>query len=260
MIDLEHFPASEAAKRMMKTVSPIYDRSYVGKWIFQVMGAEWDEAWDFFDELRLQAFPETATWGISYWEQRYHIVPDENLTIEERRQRVIIKRGKRSPMNSARLEQFSEDITGRPVIVTERNVEYSFTISIMPGESMVDCQALIDLVKSVKPSHLAFNVIFEVAIGITIRADNESWTFGYPLCGTKPDTNILGAIREDGIILDANLDGNRFEYVMVGTGTTGEQPDVSLGGGINSSSILPSISAAGSSFNYLLCGDADNDL
>ena len=42
MIDLDNFPTSPAAKRMMKTVSPIYDKAYVGKWIFQVMGLEMD--------------------------------------------------------------------------------------------------------------------------------------------------------------------------------------------------------------------------
>ena len=29
--DIEHFPTSEAAVRMMSRISPIYDRSYVGK-------------------------------------------------------------------------------------------------------------------------------------------------------------------------------------------------------------------------------------
>lgn len=62
-MNLENFPTSPAAKRMIKTVSPIYDKSYVAKWIFQVMGLEIDEAWQFIEELRLQAFPETATVG-----------------------------------------------------------------------------------------------------------------------------------------------------------------------------------------------------
>jgi hypothetical protein len=38
MIDLEKFPTSPAAKRMMKTISPVYDKAYVGKWLLQVMG------------------------------------------------------------------------------------------------------------------------------------------------------------------------------------------------------------------------------
>ena len=42
-IDLEHFPTNETALRMMERISPIYDRSYVGKWIFEIMGMEMGE-------------------------------------------------------------------------------------------------------------------------------------------------------------------------------------------------------------------------
>ena len=221
-MNLENFPTSPAAKRMMKTVSPIYDKSYVAKWIFQVMGLEIDEAWQFIEELRLQAFPETATWGITYWEQRYNIPPDESLSIEERRQRVIIKRGKRSPMNPARIERIVRDVTGREDMVTEQNGEYTFYISILPGESTVDYQELIDTIKSVKPSHLAFKVLFETDVSMTIQVNNQAYTFEYPLTGTIPDINTVG--------------------------------------GIEHGSILPSITAQGSVFDYQLCGEGERDL
>lgn len=221
-MNLENFPTSPAAKRMLKTVSPIYDKSYVAKWIFQVMGLEIDEAWKFIEELRLQAFPETATWGITYWEQRYNIPPDESLSIEERRQRVIIKRGKRSPMNPARIERIVRDVTGREDIVTEQNGEYTFYISILPGESTVDYQELINTVKSVKPSHLSFKVLFQTDVSMTIQVSNQAYTFEYPLTGTIPDINTVG--------------------------------------GIEHGSILPSITEKGSVFDYQLCGEAERDL
>lgn len=221
-MNLENFPTSPAAKRMLKTVSPIYDKSYVAKWIFQVMGLEIDEAWQFIEELRLQAFPETATWGITYWEQRYNIPPDESLSLEERRQRVIIKRGKRSPMNPARIERIVRDVTGREDMVTEQNGEYTFYISILPGESTVDYQELIDTIKSVKPSHLAFKVLFETDVSMTIQVNNQAYTFEYPLTGTIPDINTVG--------------------------------------GIEHGSILPSITAQGSVFDYQLCGEGERDL
>lgn len=221
-MNLENFPTSPAAKRMLKTVSPIYDKSYVAKWIFQVMGLEIDEAWKFIEELRFQAFPETATWGITYWEQRYNIPPDESLSIEERRQRVIIKRGKRSPMNPARIERIVRDVTGREATVTEENGTYTFHISVLPGESMVDYQELINTVKSVKPSHLAFKVLFETDVSMTIQVNNQAHTFEYPLTGTIPDINTVG--------------------------------------GIEHGSILPSITAQGSVFDYQLCGEGERDL
>jgi hypothetical protein len=260
-MNLENFPTSSAAKRMLKTVSPIYDKSYVAKWIFQVMGLEIDEAWKFIEELRLQAFPETATWGILYWEQRYNIPPDDSLSIEERRQRVIIKRGKRSPMNPARIEQFTRDVTGRQTIVTEPDGSYVFSIAILPGEATVDYQALIDTIKSVKPSHLSFNVLFQTDVTLTIQAySQEKYSFGYPLTGTVPDTNIVGVLQQSTLLLDANMEGNRFDYQLSGTGETGEYPETNMVGDIEQGSILPSITATGSVFDYQLCGESDPDL
>lgn len=217
MIDLEKFPTSPAAKRMMKTVSPVYDKSYVGKWIFQVMGMEADEAWVFFEELRLQAFPETATWGIVYWEQRYHIPPDDNMTTEERRQRVIVKRGKRSPMNPTRIEQFIRDVTGRQSEITERNEEYAFSVSILPGESEVDYHELIRTIRSVKPSHLSFTVLFQTDINISVQATSQDkYPFNYTLAGTVPDTNTVGGITGNNFALDADAIGSVFNYQFCG--------------------------------------------
>ncbi len=184
MIDLERFPTSPTAQRMMKTVSPIYDKSYVGKWIFQVMGLEMDEAWKLFEELRLQAFPETATWGIVYWEQRYHIPPDDNMPIEERRRRVIIKRSKRSPMNPTRIEQFLKDVTGRTVTVTEQEGEYVFLIYVSPGENNTNFQLIVETVKNIKPSHLSFDVVFKSETGLVADTKSSKLSFNYKLCGT----------------------------------------------------------------------------
>ena len=239
MIDLERFPTSPAAKRMMKTVSPVYDKSYVGKWIFQVMGMEVDEAWKFFEELRLQAFPETATWGIIYWEQRYHIPPDDNLTIEERRQRVIVKRGKRSPMNPVRIEQLTRDITQRQAVVTERNEEYVFFIAILPGEAQVDYHELIKTVRSVKPSHLSPVVLFETKVGLIIQADSQkTYPFGYTLAGTVPDTNTIGALRRESLVLAADMEGHLLNYPVAGISKAGEEPDINMVGMLGRSTFI----------------------
>lgn len=59
---LEHFPTSESARRQLRYITAgFYDSSYVGKWIFQVMGQEYDDARRIIQELPAQMFPETAT-------------------------------------------------------------------------------------------------------------------------------------------------------------------------------------------------------
>ena len=60
-VDLEHFPANEVAQRLLTYVTRgWYDKSYVGKWIFEVMGLELDTAIKRIEEAQSQSFPETA--------------------------------------------------------------------------------------------------------------------------------------------------------------------------------------------------------
>lgn len=156
--DLEHFPTTETAKRMMSRISPIYDRSYVGKWLFEVMGLEMEEARILVESLRDQCFIERCTWGMRYWEQRYGITPDETKPLEERRQAVIQKRGKAQAMTPATLEQILKALTEREVAVSEDNSNYRFTVSIGEGTSHVDYEAVIKKVNTVKPSHLEYSI------------------------------------------------------------------------------------------------------
>ena len=255
MIDLEMFPTSPAAKRMLKTVSPIYDQAYVGKWIYQVMGMEIDEAWQFFEDLRLQAFPEMATWGIVYWEQRYHIPPDDSLTLEERRQRVIIKRGKRKPMNPARMEQFTKDVSQRQTVVTERNEEYMFFVSILPGEAQVDYHELIKTIRSVKPAHLTPTVLFETEVRLIVQADSQSrYPFGYTLTGTVPDINTVGALRRENIILSAGMEGHPLNCPAAGVSKAGEIPDTNMVGVIRRESFILDVDVKDHPYEHELSG------
>lgn len=157
-IDLEKFPTSVAAKRMISRVSPIYDKSYIGKWLFEVMGLELEEARILVESLRDQCFIEHCTWGMRYWEQRYGITPDETKPLEERRQAVIQKRSKAQAMTPATLEQILEALTKREVAVSEDNSNYHFTVSIGEGTSHVDYEAVIKKVNTVKPSHLEYSI------------------------------------------------------------------------------------------------------
>lgn len=154
--DIEHFPTSPTALRMMSRISPIYDRSYVGKWIFQVMGLEMDEVRLRFGELPAQAFPETATWGLMYWELRYGITGTAGKDIALRRQEVLSRRGARAPLNPKKVEAILSALTGREVIVTEDVAPYTFAVEVLDGDSGFDFAAVIRRIKQIKPSHQAF--------------------------------------------------------------------------------------------------------
>lgn len=111
--DMENFPTSPGAIRMMESVSlDFYEKSYVGKWLYQVMGLEYDAVLDILEELPKQFFPETATWGIRYHEEKWQLPVMETLEIEERRRRIYEKRDFRAPMTPYKMEQYLNHVTG----------------------------------------------------------------------------------------------------------------------------------------------------
>lgn len=88
-MDLEHFPRSESAKRMLSYVTKgWYDRSYIGKWLYEVMGIELDDSRRLIEELPDQLFVETATWGLAYHEIKWGLPVREALPYEERRRLI----------------------------------------------------------------------------------------------------------------------------------------------------------------------------
>ncbi len=63
----------------------------MAKWLYEVMGQEVDDAEIRFSELREQANPETATWALRYWEQRYGIEVDESRSLAASRADIIAR-------------------------------------------------------------------------------------------------------------------------------------------------------------------------
>lgn len=156
--DIEKFPNNKIAQKMLERVSPIYENSYVGKWLFEVMGIEMAEARTLIESLKNQCFPATATWGLRYWEERYGISPDEKRDIKERRAAVIARQTRAEALSPAALEDILESLTGRNVEVHEGPADYSFTITVESGETAVDYNAVIKKVNEAKPSHLAYSI------------------------------------------------------------------------------------------------------
>ncbi|MBR1742168.1 MAG: DUF2313 domain-containing protein [Lachnospiraceae bacterium] len=111
--DIENFPTSKAAKEMLHMVSEdFYATSYVGKWLFQVLGIEWDEIKEKLEELPQQLFIETATWGLKWHEIKWQLPVREYLTYEERRQILYAKRDFKAPMTPYLMEKYIRQTVG----------------------------------------------------------------------------------------------------------------------------------------------------
>jgi hypothetical protein len=254
-MDLENFPTRETARDMMSMISPIYEKSYVGKWIFEVMSEPLALAQQTVKDLEKEAFPETATWSLPYWEQAYGIDTNENLSQEERRWKIVKKRNFRNPMNPYRIAQLVSDVCGRTAELIENVAPHTFEIRIGPGESEAELQAIIDEVNKDKQSQKSFRVVFETPVGIRIRAEPLAKVFNYRMTGENkkagryPQPNIVGVVTPAQVSIAAREQSQVFPYVMAGT-----VPDVNTIGKIEPMQVNAAVDEQSQVFPYVAAG------
>ena len=150
---------SPAAQRMLQnTVTEgFYNRSRIALWMFEVIGREWDEVREFVRTLPYERFPQTATWSIPIWEFVYEIEPDDSLTLEQRRARILARRLDHPPINPARIENTLSMVTGLPVEVQENVAPYTFEVILDESDTMIfDHRQALRVLREMKPSHLSF--------------------------------------------------------------------------------------------------------
>lgn len=155
-MDLENFPDNQTAKEMLSYVTKgFYDDSYVGKWIFQVMGLELSQAQRLYRKLIRQIFPESATFGLRYQEEKYGLAVKENLSVEERRKLIKEKRDSRVWMNPHQMENVLQTMTGCTVVVTDDLPEANtFRVIFHNGEGAVSFDKVRKKIMSLKQSHV----------------------------------------------------------------------------------------------------------
>ena len=151
-INLDKFPTSKTGQRMIKRVSPIYGQAYTAKWLYQVMGLEYDEVWRYFEELRAQAFVATTTWGIEAWEDRYSLEHPRDLTIEERRALIRRRKAVHLPLNPGLLEKDIKENFGQQVDIDESRHGYIYLI--IDRLQYFKLEKIKEYLYNIKPSHL----------------------------------------------------------------------------------------------------------
>lgn len=166
--DLENFPVSESAKNMIASVSDgFYDNSYVGKWLYEVMGQEYDTAREIAEDILNQLFPETATWGLMYHEIKWGLPVRENIPYEERRQLIYRKRDYRAPMTPYRMEGYLKTATGFDVRIADINDpgDYGFVAphpnvfkAYFMGEGTLASKRARAMLNELKQSHTMFTM------------------------------------------------------------------------------------------------------
>lgn len=142
---------------MLEYISPIYQNSKIEQAIYEAIGTEFDNADELANEVLLQLHPQTATWGISFWEQRLKLPINENEDLERRRRKVIARlQSKASTITPERMAMILKNFTGADINIEENVAPYTFRVNLTGRDGFP--KSLEDLykeVKRIKPSHLS---------------------------------------------------------------------------------------------------------
>lgn len=149
---------SENGKKMFDMLSPIYNNSVIMKSLYEAIGKEYDNIDDQIEDVKLQLFPQTATWGLKYWEERTGLPINIDEPIQSRRNKVIAKLQSRHIMNPKRMAMVLQKYTGADIKVIENTAPYTFEIDLIGRTTFPkSLEELYKTVKKIKPSHLAVN-------------------------------------------------------------------------------------------------------
>lgn len=218
---------SKKGKEMLKTISPIYEQNQTMLAIFQAIGLESEMTEELVDDILLQWFPQTATWGIVYWEDALNIPINESMDLEERRARILTKMQTRWPITKSRMEAIINNfITSKNGYIDEIFSEYMFKINIPLTDGKIYYKELIETINEVKPAHLAFTV--EGIAGNDKIAIKQMWAHNfikYLICGTfypKDDEYWIGSSFNRKAGVESTAYDFEVDYLICGTFTTRE--------------------------------------
>lgn len=146
------------SNKMFDSISPVYKNSIIMKSLFEAIGMEFDTLDDLIEEVKLQLFPQTATWGLKYWEERCGLPTNTDESLLERRNKVIAKLQSKHIMNPKRMAMVLQKYTGADIKVIENTAPYTFEIDLIGRTTFPkSLEQLYQTVRKIKPSHLAVN-------------------------------------------------------------------------------------------------------
>lgn len=150
---------TDTGRRMISYISPVYSNSYVGLWLTEVIGREYDQMHKIIRTFPQQFSPTTVTWAIELWEQRYGLPSNETLSYAERRRAILERQRNRGPFTPKRVKDLAELITGFSARVDERVAPYTFAVYLLAQSS--DDTALRQMLNRIKPAHMSFEIRHE---------------------------------------------------------------------------------------------------
>lgn len=206
---------SKKAREILGWMPQVYGDAYAFLWLLEVIGAELEEMEGWSQDLKNQVVPQTATWSLPYWEERYGIPVNPEAPLKKRRAEVILRMWQRAPMNPAKLENMLSGVTGLPAAVLENTGKNHFTIEFDGYNGLEDFRRAVDIIERVKPAHLIYTLRYLLSIWLQIQMDYcVGITFTMGVTARGPENLGYKKILLDGTrILDGSWKLGGYEQI-----------------------------------------------
>ena len=160
---------------MLTYLPRYYENSRVMRAILQAQGAELDKLRQALDEVLAQFFVDTATWGLSIWEQMLGLPPADDETIEERRDRIKSKIRGYGTATIRTIKKVAESYDKGIIDVAEDFSKYTVIRFVDTTGIPSNIEDLKKIVRELVPAHLAIE--YEFNFFIWDELDRRMWTF-----------------------------------------------------------------------------------
>lgn len=148
--------------KLMKLLPEDYRKSYAVAELQEALEKAGTAAEKATEDLLLQMFLDTATWGITRWEGIYGVEGGNGKPLSARRSAVRAKMRGAGTTTVALIKNVSESFVNGEAAVVEHNEDYCFEIIMLSvigiPPNMEDLRRAIE---EIKPAHLAYEIIIK---------------------------------------------------------------------------------------------------
>ncbi|NDO45968.1 putative phage tail protein [Clostridium sp. MD294] len=153
--DIQQILTSKTAIDGLDYITPVYHKAKTALYIMEAMGVQGDLFVKWVNETIAQILPQTATWALDYWEEEYGLPIHPNISIEQRRQKILLAVRTRAPMNPKRLEQILMFLFSlEKVSVLERTAKNTFCVELYGQILEEQWKNVYQTIEKYKPAHL----------------------------------------------------------------------------------------------------------
>ena len=145
---------------LKKSVPPFVAQMMEMAQLFTAEQPELDKMEADLSELLRQFYIKTATYSLDRWEDEFGLERNTELTLMQRRARVLAKLNSNPPATVRMLENLVMQVmTANAVTIVEHPAEYSFTVYVNT-DYLVETFAIADeAVRLARPAHLSYKFV-----------------------------------------------------------------------------------------------------